>query len=963
MSEGVQGRERTRDRLLEALFQVRPGEFPLTALLFLHSFTVVGAISVGRSLRDALVLSHHDTSSIPWLYLAQAAVVAAISTVYARFADEVRKDRMATGTGLLLAVVLVGFRALLTTGQGWVHYGLYVGIEVMAAIAIIQFWNLANEALDPREAKRLFGLIGAGGTVATIVMGSLLSSLGNRLAAEELVWLCAALMAATAALARAIGRRAVGRLLARRIGASSKGRARGGLVKVVSSGHLRLVALVGIVTFLATTLVDFQFKALAREHFDRDGLTAYFGRFYAVCGVLSLALQLVGTGRLLARFGIGVALGLLPLGLGLGSVGLAVAPLSLWASTFTKGADNVLRYTVNDATTQLLYLPVAAQTRGAAKAAIDGVLKPGAIALGGLLLLAWRWAGLGNRPLSILVVVLLCIWGVALVRLRAQYVVSLQDTLRQRRLDLASATSKLAEGATAQVLQRALRSPDAREVMAALELVPHLPGLSLDGELSRLLQHSSWEVRVAALERMSARPSNVTANDVFRLFEDPEPRVRARAIEAYCALSGDRAVRKVRGYLDDADPTLRSAAVVGMIRHGGLDGVLSAAEALKALIVHSEPPMRAQAARVLGDIGVKNFFQPLQTLMVDPSAEVQRAAIEAAGRLASPELVPVLIERLGKAETASLAVGALASFGEPVVAMLEPVLANPLESLASRRQVPRVLGQLRSPAAVRLLVAHLDAPDELLRDQVCSALRRIARHDARVSVDVKAVRRALHEELARAHAALAQAEVLKLEGPIAQGERPAASVAARSLLGAALDDKVRGIEDRVVSILALLHPEARLDVAWAGLRDAAPAEAKRLRAHAIELLDNVLAHDLKREVLPFFEERSRADRLRASAERHPQPDRSPEAALTELLADENPWVRSCTCEVVRTMRWERLVDAVRPNLDAAWPVLREAALGTLVVIDPLRREEWLGRAARDDAPLVRELGQRLAALA
>ena len=38
-------------------------------------------------------------------------------------------------------------------------------------------------------------------------------------------------------------------------------------------------------------------------------------------------------------------------------------------------------------------------------------------------------------------------------------------------------------------------------------------------------------------------------------------------------------------FLQDADPRIRSAAVTGMIRYGGLDGVLVAAEALKALII------------------------------------------------------------------------------------------------------------------------------------------------------------------------------------------------------------------------------------------------------------------------------------------------------------------------------------------------------------------------------------------
>ena len=59
-----------------------------------------------------------------------------------------------------------------------------------------------------------------------------------------------------------------------------------------------------------------------------------------------------------------------------------------------KGAENVFRYTVNEAALQLLYLPVAPQARAGAKAFIDGLLKPGTMAVGGVLLVAFRALGI-----------------------------------------------------------------------------------------------------------------------------------------------------------------------------------------------------------------------------------------------------------------------------------------------------------------------------------------------------------------------------------------------------------------------------------------------------------------------------------------------------------------------------------------------------------------------------------------
>jgi AAA family ATP:ADP antiporter len=131
-------------------------------------------------------------------------------------------------------------------------------------------------------------------------------------------------------------------------------------------------------------LVDFQFKVSAAAAFSQDALAAFFGNFYAATGVLALGVQLIGTSRFLARFGVTAGLAVLPVSVGLGASGLLLWP-GLITASLTRGADNLFRYTVNDATTQLLYVPVPANMRGGAKAFIDGVVKPASIAAAGML--------------------------------------------------------------------------------------------------------------------------------------------------------------------------------------------------------------------------------------------------------------------------------------------------------------------------------------------------------------------------------------------------------------------------------------------------------------------------------------------------------------------------------------------------------------------------------------------------
>src|SRR6202040_2380649 len=156
----------------------------------------------------------------------------------------------------------------------------------------------------------------------------------------------------------------------------------------LSNRHLTIVALIGAISAAAITIVDFQFKLSAAAVLEQDDLAGYFGRFYGICGGVALAIQVWVTGRVLERYGILASLLPLPLGLALGSGAAGAMPNpGLFVSSLAKGSDTIFRYTINDASMQLLYFPVQPSVRGRARAFIEGVLRPTAIAFTGLMLL------------------------------------------------------------------------------------------------------------------------------------------------------------------------------------------------------------------------------------------------------------------------------------------------------------------------------------------------------------------------------------------------------------------------------------------------------------------------------------------------------------------------------------------------------------------------------------------------
>jgi AAA family ATP:ADP antiporter len=946
--------------LLRVLFRVRVVEQRLTFLLFLHGFFAVGAFVAGRAGRDALFLAHGGVKSLAWMYIASAVSVGLCGLTYSSIAAHVRHDRATSISAALFAALFAIAWGFERSGNPWIYSPLYVLVEVMGALSVMQFWTLANELFNAREARRLYGLIGAGGTLANIAVGLATVRIARSFSSSAVLLLCAVLLTGCAVTAILAGKAGQHRLFARVAVGSLPSLNSLGASRVFASPHLRRVALLAVITFFTTTLVDFEFKVAVGGSLGEEQLTVYFGYFYAVVGAFAVILQLFGTGELLKRAGVIGSLAILPLSLAAGNILLALFPM-LWAAAATKGADTLLRYSINDATSQILYLPAASHSRASSKAFIDGVLKPGAIGLAGLGLLGYREWLSGNPFHLALPALALCIaWTGVVLALRPRYVESLQENLRKRRLDLDFAGYKVQDSSTSAVLMRALESGDDRQVLNSLELLPQLENIQLDHRVEALLEHPSASVRIAALRYYARRQTLRFANSIFRRFEDPDPQVRAEAIDAFSAMGRDKSVRSLKSFLADADPAIRGAAITGMIRYGGLDGVLAAAEALKSLIADSDPLMRKHAAKVLGAIGVKNFYQPVLELMNDKSPSVRREAIAAAAALRSPEFVIPLIYKTNVAETGREAVDALSAYGPRILPTLANVMDNRLEDSAVRRGVGRVLGRIGTPEAIEIIGRHLAEPDHELRAVVYRALARTAKSHRFQNVDRKLIHDALEGEQRSAYQMLVQLDALSL-GSSLDPQTPRKGKAAEALLFSALSERIALVERRIFTLLAGLYPEADMERIYTEIRDVHTGDAPRRRANAIELLDNVLDRGIKRKLLPLLEDVSATEKIAAVSEALKLSRPTPTEAIIALCQSETAWIRACAVQYAAQVNCAGALEAIVAGASDPSPVVREISLVCCLRAAPERALDIARSRLRDEATVVRRQAALIAA--
>ncbi|MGD2217317.1 MAG: Npt1/Npt2 family nucleotide transporter, partial [Gemmatimonadales bacterium] len=361
---------------------------------------------LARSLREAFYLAAFPIETLP--YITGAVAILSIPTVgtFARLLTKYSPKKVLIA---LLFVLAAGLLALAPFREGGFlserrEIGIiafYLWTALGTLLLTSGFWVVTSEYFAVRGAKRLFGLIGAGGTAGAMVIGTMLVWLTDYLSGPQLILGLIGLLFLFYITQQPLPAVAAASL--------SEGEQRSSFIENFTlawrSPHLRTISLIVFVVALATTLLDFQFKELAQASFSTDeALTSFFGAFYGWTGAVALVLQLLIVARFLTAAGVAWSLALLPLVLGLGSVGMLVVP-SLVLVTAVRGADATLRKSLYRSALEVLYVPVPSVLRRKTKTFIDSAVDSIGEGLGAGLIFLWvTTMALPSRFLSLFII-------------------------------------------------------------------------------------------------------------------------------------------------------------------------------------------------------------------------------------------------------------------------------------------------------------------------------------------------------------------------------------------------------------------------------------------------------------------------------------------------------------------------------------------------------------------------------
>jgi AAA family ATP:ADP antiporter len=276
----------------------------------------------------------------------------------------------------------------------------FVWISVFVLFAVSVFWSFMADLYSPEQSKRLYGFIAAGGSAGALAGPALTIGLVQWIGATNLLILAALLLEIAVFCAMRLEVKDNPSKTEAPVG----GGAIDGIMMVLRSPYIAGITLWVSLLSVAATFLYFEQAAIVATASDDPGVrTRIFATVDLAVGLLTLAVQFFATGKLIARFGVGAALALLPLVFAAGFAVLAASPVLAVVIAF-QALQRTANFAISNPAREALFTVLARDEKYKAKNVIDIVAVRGADAAGGWAFTALRSLGMEVRSIPLVAI-------------------------------------------------------------------------------------------------------------------------------------------------------------------------------------------------------------------------------------------------------------------------------------------------------------------------------------------------------------------------------------------------------------------------------------------------------------------------------------------------------------------------------------------------------------------------------
>jgi AAA family ATP:ADP antiporter len=375
--------------LIKKVVNFKTGEGKALTWSFAYFFFLMCAYYMMVPIRDAFGI-RGGPQDLPWLFLGTFIASLFTAPLQAWVADRLPRARFVPVIYLFLVANILLFWLLLTTdtAPSIVSKAFFIWIAVFSVFAVSIFWTYQSDLYTSEQSVRLFGFIAAGASLGNILGPRLNTLLIGPIGVANLLLVASGLLvlavvAANRLEAAAAEMRAANpQFVAASAGREKKAPTGGGMFEgfslLLKSPYLGGIGLwVFMLSLLGTFLYFTQAHVVASYTEDLRQRTSIFSEIYFWVGIVSLVMQMFGTGRIIKAIGTGPALAILPIVFVAGFIGLMFTS-ALFAIAAFQALQRASNFGISNVARESLWPVVSRDEKFKAKNIIDGAVFRGA---------------------------------------------------------------------------------------------------------------------------------------------------------------------------------------------------------------------------------------------------------------------------------------------------------------------------------------------------------------------------------------------------------------------------------------------------------------------------------------------------------------------------------------------------------------------------------------------------------
>ena len=369
--------------LIQKVVKAESGEIKALLWSFGYFFFLLSTYYMLLPLRDAMGIEG-GTRGLSWLFAATFIATLVTAPFQAVLVARLPRSTFIPVVYLFLVANMVVFWALMRAqiAPVIVARAFFIWITVFSVFTVSVFWSFMADLYSAEQSKRLFGFIGAGGSIGSILgpilTGALVQSIGvaNLLLIAAVLLVLAVLCANRLEGAAALAQAAQGNFQAASAGRQKSPVGGGmfdGFALLFKSPYLGGIGLwVFLLSFAGTMLYFVQADVVAAAATDTATRTQIFAQIAKWVGILSLVIQLLATGRIIKAIGTGPAAALLPLVFVVGFIAVALNPAVLLVVAGFQAVQRATNFGIANLARESLWTVVSREEKFKAKNIIDG---------------------------------------------------------------------------------------------------------------------------------------------------------------------------------------------------------------------------------------------------------------------------------------------------------------------------------------------------------------------------------------------------------------------------------------------------------------------------------------------------------------------------------------------------------------------------------------------------------------